>query len=344
MSSTTLTQSITVGSLEDLILRGHFHSNKLGELNLLRFYDCSIKLVEQVRSLHLFGRLHGDIQPKHILVTKMVSTGEDGLAGEASLELCLIGFRRCAKLPDGLEYVSVGGQQRQVVSTLGVGGGTPGFAAPEQLGWPRAIGAPQEVFGLIAVMYEAIAGHQGVMRAGIGRWCASLSSLPHSPIMSVRAMQQACHTCCMVIASATLRTCCYVPTVKWIQTEHVGCCSDPATLCLPRPIPQPLASLLLRGLSLDKHERGTDPGIRPSLLEVSQTLQQLQPSFKASTKGESTLHKDGLVNIPLEVVHKSATHHLDFKGACVVAGHLHLAGLLVPCAAATAPDASQASH
>lgn len=88
-------------------------------------------------------------------------------------------------------------------------------------------------------------------------------------------------------------------------------CREPKDLRLPSYIPGQLADVLKRGLDLNKHELGTDPGVRPSLCELSQTLRHLQSSFAHFKQANPfEVHASGVLTQPLKAVHGRATQSL----------------------------------
>lgn len=143
-----------------------------------RFADCMVQVTNDVRSLHHVGWAHGDIKPGNLLAYEVESADEGDPPSEPRLLWTIGDFGLAAQLPDGAEYATVLAEdgktleRRQVVAAVGIGGGTPVFSPPEQLGGVQAVGTFQDSFALAATMFEMIEGPGSALRAGVGVMCA----------------------------------------------------------------------------------------------------------------------------------------------------------------------------
>jgi len=133
--------------------------------------DLCIAVCTGIAAAHVKGIIHRDVKPDNLMIPRNHQTN---LLDIQAAKLADLGLARS----DALD--------RSLVTQTGACMGTPGFAAPEQIGDAKKSGKPADVFGMGATLYALLTGHSPFSASVIYKVLKATIDDPHTPIRSIR--------------------------------------------------------------------------------------------------------------------------------------------------------------
>jgi len=133
--------------------------------------DLCIAACTGLAAAHAKGIIHRDVKPDNIMIPRDEQTQDLDIH---AAKLADLGLARSDTL------------DRTAMTQSGACMGTPGFAAPEQIGDAKTCGKPADVFSMGATLYALLTGRSPFAGSVLFKILKTTIDDPHAPVASVR--------------------------------------------------------------------------------------------------------------------------------------------------------------